>query len=165
MDIYEKIVELLKRRGFLWPSFEIYGGVRGFVTYGPLGAELKHRIEEKWREWFVYKQGFVEIESPVIMPEVVFKASGHLDHFTDPIVECLNCKRKFRADHIVEEATGMVVEGLSPKEIEEIIKKKNIRCPECKGQLGQVNVFNLMFKTTIGPSKNVRDKLRDQRFA
>ena len=151
MDIYEKIIELLKRRGFLWPSFEIYGGVRGFVTYGPLGAELKHRIEEKWREWFVYKQGFVEIESPVIMPEVVFKASGHLDHFTDPIVECMSCKRKFRADHVVEEATGMVVEGLSVKEIEEIIKKENIRCPECGGQLGKVNEFNLMFKTIIGP--------------
>ncbi len=162
MDIYEKIVELLKRRGFLWSSFEIYGGVRGFVTYGPLGAELKHRIEEKWREWFVYKQGFVEIESPIIMPEVVFKASGHLDHFTDPIVECLNCKRKFRADHIIEEATGMVMEGLSPKEIEEIIKKENIRCPECKGRLGQVNVFNLMFKTTIGPYSENRGYARPE---
>jgi glycyl-tRNA synthetase len=162
VDIYEKIVELLKRRGFLWPSFEIYGGLRGFVTYGPLGIELKHRIEEKWREWFIYKQGFVEIESPIIMPEVIFKASGHLDHFTDPVVECLDCKRKFRADHIIEDATGKVAEGLGIEEIEEIIEKENIKCPECGGRLGKVGQFNLMFKTTIGPYSENRGYARPE---
>lgn len=151
MDLYEKVMEMARRRGFLWPSFEIYGGVSGFITYGPLGAVLKRKIEDKWREWFVHKQDFVEIETPIIMPEIVFKASGHLEHFTDAITECLKCRRKFRADHLIEDAIGETVEGLSTEELTKIIMEKNIKCPECGGDLDQVKEFNLMFQTTIGP--------------
>ncbi|MFX1485538.1 MAG: glycine--tRNA ligase [Promethearchaeota archaeon] len=151
LDKYEKVMELCRRRGILWPSFEIYGGLSGFVTYGPIGAILKRNVEDKWREWFITKQEFVEIDSPIIMPQVVFKASGHSDHFTDPMVGCLDCKKQYRADHLVENAIGKIVEGLTTEELDSLIKENNITCPDCGGSLGKVELFNLMFRTTIGP--------------
>ncbi len=154
MDKYEKIMELARRRGFLWPSAELYGGVKGFIDFGPLGAVLKHNIEEKWRRWFIYRhQDFiVEIETPVVMPARVFEASGHVEHFTDYIVECTSCHRKFRADHLIEEQADVKnIEGLSAKELTSIIREKGVKCPECGGVLSDVKTFNLLFKTTIGP--------------
>lgn len=152
-DKYEKIVELAKRRGFFWPSYEIYGGVAGFYDLGPLGILLKNRIVEKWREWFVKKnQGFVvEIETPIIMPYKVLEASGHVEHFTDPIVECLRCGRKFRADQLVEECLNVKVEGMSVEELSKLIRDEGIKCPLCGGELSDVRLFNLLFTTTIGP--------------
>ncbi len=157
-DLYEKIVELAVRRGFFWQSYEIYGGVAGFVDLGPLGSILKKNIEDKWRQWFILKhQDFiVEIESPAIMPKAVLEASGHLEHFTDPIVECLRCGRKFRADHLIEDVIGKSVEGLTPQQLTELIKENNIKCPSCGGQLSDVRTFSLLFRTTIGPySENI----------
>lgn len=154
ISLYDRIVDLAKRRGFFWPSSEIYGGVGGFIDFGPLGVLLKRNIEEKWRRWFILRhQDFIyEIETPVIMPEKVFEASGHLQHFTDTIVECLNCKRKFRADHLIEVATGLKnLEGCTPSQLAEIIKSRNIRCLECGGKLSDVKTFLLLFKTNIGP--------------
>jgi len=152
-DKYEKIVELAKRRGFFWPSYEIYGGVAGFYDLGPLGILLKNRIVEKWREWFVRKnQGFVvEIETPIIMPYKVLEASGHVEHFTDPIVECLRCGRKFRADQLVEDSLNVKVEGMSVEELSKLIRDEGIKCPLCGGELSDVRLFNLLFTTTIGP--------------
>lgn len=157
-DLYEKIVELAVRRGFFWQSYEIYGGVAGLVDLGPLGAVLKRNIEEKWREWFIIRhQDFiVEIETPMITPKAVFEASGHLEHFTDPIVECRRCGRKFRADHLVEEKIGITVEGLKPYELAKIIRENDIKCPICNSSLGEVREFSLLFQTTIGPySENI----------
>lgn len=152
-DKYEKIVELAKRRGFFWPSYEIYGGVAGFYDLGPLGTLLKNRIVEKWREWFVKRnQGFVvEIETPIIMPYKVLEASGHVEHFTDPIVECLRCGRKFRADQLVEESLNVKVEGMGIDELSRLIRDKGVKCPLCGGELSDVKLFNLLFTTTIGP--------------
>ncbi len=152
-DKYGKIVELAKRRGFFWPSFEIYGGVAGFYDLGPLGALLKNNIVQLWREYFVIRHMdmVVEVETPVITPKVVFEASGHLQHFTDPIVECLSCKRKFRADQLIEGALKIKVEGRSVEELRKIIKDSNIKCPVCGGDLSDVRVFNLLFQTFIGP--------------
>ncbi len=154
MGKYEKIIELARRRGFFWPSAEIYGGVRGFIDFGPLGCLLKRNIIEKWRKFFVYPhQDFiVEIETPIIMPAKVFEASGHVEHFTDYIVECLKCGRKFRADHLIEEQTGLSgLEKYSERELTEIIRKYGVKCPECGGELSKVRKFNLLFKTVIGP--------------
>ncbi|MCD6428113.1 MAG: glycine--tRNA ligase [Desulfurococcales archaeon] len=152
-DKYEKIVELAKRRGFFWPSFEIYGGVAGFYDLGPLGTLLKNNIVQLWKEYFVIRHMdmVVEVETPVITPKVVFEASGHLQHFTDPIVECLSCKRKFRADQLIEEALKIKVEGKSVEELTKMIRDNNIKCPICGGDLGDVRVFNLLFQTFIGP--------------
>ncbi len=152
-DKYDKIVDLARRRGFFWPSYEIYGGVAGFYDLGPLGTMLKVNIVNLWREYFVLKhQDFVtEIETPVIAPEVLFRASGHLDHFTDPIVECLECGRKYRADHLVEELAGLKAEGSDVEELDSIIRERGLRCPQCGGDLSEVRTFNLLFRTTIGP--------------
>ncbi|MEM0217178.1 MAG: glycine--tRNA ligase [Candidatus Nezhaarchaeales archaeon] len=159
MSVADKVMELAKRRGFFWISAELYGGVSGFLDFGPLGKLLKRKIEEKWRYWFVLKnQEFVvEIETPVITPYKVFEASGHVGHFTDYMVECLKCGRKFRADHVIEEQTGLSgLEGLSEEQLTSIITERNVKCPECGGQLGTVKKFNLLFQTTIGPySENV----------
>ncbi len=152
-DLYEKVVELAVRRGFFWQSYEIYGGVAGFYDLGPLGARLKAKIVELWREYFIKKHQdlVVEIETPVIAPARVFEASGHVEHFTDPIVECTRCGRKYRADHLVEDKLGVNAEGMSPEELTRLIRENDVRCPACGGQLGEVKLFNLLFKTTIGP--------------
>lgn len=152
-DKYEKIVDLAKRRGFFWPSYEIYGGVAGFYDLGPLGAMLKNNIVNLWRKYFVLKHQdmVVEIETPVIVPEVVLRASGHLEHFTDPIVECLRCGRKYRADHLIEERLKVRVEGLKTDELTKLIREGDLKCPSCGGDLSEVREFNLLFKTTIGP--------------
>ena len=134
-DIYEKIMDLARRRGYLWSSFEIYGGIAGFVDYGPLGCLLKNNIISKFREQFIAKEGFYEIESPTVTPYEVLKASGHVDNFTDPIVECKNCLESFRADHLIEEFVDVDTEGKTLKELEELIRKHNIRCPKCGGDL------------------------------
>jgi len=153
-DKFEKISELAKRRGFFWPSYEIYGGVGGFVTFGPLGASLKRRIEEKFREFFIRRLGLLEMESSVIMPARVFEASGHVESFKEPMVECGDCKRKFRGDHLLQEIAGMSdteTEKLSLEELMDELNKRNILCPECGGSLSEPRNFLTMFTTTIGP--------------
>ena len=150
----EKIMELAKRRGFFWPSYEIYGGVSGFVTFGPLGAALKRRIEDKFREFYLRPLGILEIESSVILPSKVFEASGHVEHFKEPMVECTQCKRRFRADHLLQEQAKMSdteTEKLSLAELKSEIDKRNVRCAECSGALGEPKYFMTMFTTTIGP--------------
>jgi len=150
----DKIMELAKRRGFFWPSYEIYGGVSGFITYGPSGAVLKRRIEDKFREFYVRPLGILEIDSSVILPSKVFEASGHVDHFKEPMVECIKCKRKFRADHLLQEQAGMSdteTEKLSLTELKNEIEKRNVHCTECGGVLGEPRYFMTMFATSIGP--------------
>ena len=157
-DRHEAVMELAKRRGFFWQSYEIYGGVAGFYDLGPLGVRLKDKIISLWREFFIKKHSniVVEIETPIIAPSKVFEASGHLEHFTDPIVECMKCGRKFRADHLIEEKLGIKAEGLSVEEMTNIIREHDLRCPVCGGPLSEVKLFNLLFKTTIGPySSNI----------
>jgi len=153
-DKFTAINELARRRGFFWPSFEIYGGSGGFVTYGPLGARLKQNIEAKLRDLFIKKIGIYEIESSVIAPEKVFEASGHVDHFKEPMVECQNCQGRFRADHLLEEKAGISsaeAEKMSLNEIKEEIERHGILCPDCGGKFGEPQHFLTMFKTTIGP--------------
>ena len=163
-DRYDKIMELAKRRGFFWPSYEIYGGVAGFYDLGPLGIRLKENIIALWREYFIKRQQHivVEIETPVIGPAKVYEASGHLEHFTDPIVECLKCGRKFRADHLIEEKLGIKAEGLTPEEMTRIIREHDLRCPVCGGPLSEVRKFNLLFETTIGPYSQNKGFLRPE---
>lgn len=153
-DMYTVINELARRRGFFWQSYEIYGGVSGFATYGSLGARLKQNIEKKLRELFVNKLGILEIESPVITPGKVFEASGHVQHFKEPMVECMKCMNRFRADHLLREFANVSeaeAEKLSLEELKKAIEKFKICCPDCGGQLGEPKHFLTMFKTTIGP--------------
>jgi glycyl-tRNA synthetase len=154
LDKFTIINELARRRGFFWQSYEIYGGVSGFVTYGVLGARLKQNIEKKLRELFVNRLGIIEVESPIITPAAVFEASGHVTNFKEAMVECLKCRKRFRADHLLRETAKMSeaeAEKLNLKELDDVIKKQRIRCPECKGELGEPKQFLTMFETIIGP--------------
>jgi len=164
-DLTGKISELAKRRGFFSPTAESYGGVSGFQTFGPEGAELKRNIENSWRKKFSDELGHREIEAPTIMPEPVFKASGHLDTFDDMIIKCQECGTSSRADHIVEDNTDIEeAEGFTTDKIEEIIKQNNLKCPKCGESLANLPVedFNLMFKTTIGPGEGKPGYLRPE---
>ena len=149
-DNAAELMALCKRRGFIYPSFEIYGGVAGMYDYGPLGCILKNNIIEAWRHIYKGREGFIEIDSETVNPRDVFKASGHLDNFSDLITYCKECQAPFRADHMVKEFVENP-DVLSPKQLEEAFVKYNVKCPECGGELGPVDEFNLMFKTYIGP--------------
>ena len=165
MNLDNKVSQLAKRRGFYFQSAEAYGGVAGFQTFGPQGAELKRNIEESWRDTFSRGLGHKEIEGPTVMPEPVFKASGHLDGFDDMIIECPECGTNTRADHLVEDNTGVEeAEGFSTEQIEGLIKEHGLVCPECNEHLAgvEVNDFNLMFKTSIGPGDGTNGYLRPE---
>ncbi|WP_117593709.1 glycine--tRNA ligase [Haloprofundus halophilus] len=161
----EAITELSKRRGFFFLSSAAYGGVAGFYTFGPQGAALKANVESAWRDRFTVKEGNREIEAPTIMPEPVFEASGHLDGFNDMLVECASCGESHRADHLVEDATGIEdAEALPNSEVADLIAEHDIHCPNCGEPLaGQpVENFNLMFKTDIGPGGDQPGYLRPE---
>jgi len=139
-DKFEIISEIAKRRGFFWLYCEIYGGVSGFVTFGPLGSILKRKIEDKFRDFFFRRLGLYEIESPTIVPGKVFEASGHVDHFKEPMVECNECKRRFRADHLLQELAGMSeteTDKFSLQDLRTEMDRHGIRCLECGGEFGE----------------------------
>lgn len=147
----DKIVEVCKRRGIIFPTAEIYGSLAGFWDYGPIGTLMKRKIENYWREFFINSDNIVEIDGSVVLPEDVFKASGHLEGFTDPLTQCTKCKNIHRADHLIEEVSKKFVEGKTAKELTEIIHKEKIKCPACGGRLDNVKMFNLMLRTDISP--------------
>ena len=153
VDKFTAINELAKRRGFFWSSFEIYGGTGGFVTYGPLGTRLKQNVEARLRELFVKKIGIFEMESTVIAPSKVFEASGHVDHFKEPMIECQKCNTRFRADHLLEEKglSSKEAEKMTLEEIAQEIVVREIVCPDCRGNFGKPQRYLTMFETTIGP--------------
>src|SRR5437870_7796201 len=148
-DKHRLLSELARRRGFFWGSFEIYGGVSGFIDLGPLGTGLKREIEDTWREFFLKRHGFVEISTPIITPERVLEASGHVKNFKDPMTECTSCHRRFRADQLIKESTGTETEGLDLEQLSVLLKQ--VKCPECGGILGSPQYFVTMFNTNIGP--------------
>jgi glycyl-tRNA synthetase len=159
IDKYELLSDLAKRRGFFWPSFEIYGGISGYLDLGPLGSKLRRRIEDKWLKMFVNQHGYVTISTPVITAEKVFQASGHVAHFKDLMVTCTQCKRHFKADYAITQAmparTDLAIEAMSGDEIDRFISNNHIRCPECGGVLGNSEFFSTMFKTNIGPYSDI----------
>lgn len=160
----EKILDIAKRRGFFWPSAEIYSPIAGFWNYGPLGLEIKNRLIEVWRKWFVKDENAYEIETTDILPEIVWKASGHLEGFNDKQSECTKCHSRWRADHLIEEKTKKKenLEGKSLKELTELIRKYNIVCPKCGGKLSDVKIFNLMFSVDVGAEGEVKAYLKSE---
>src|SRR6185369_14648645 len=139
-ELMEKIVSLCKRRGFIFQSSEIYGGLNGFWDYGPLGADLKRNVKEFWWNSMTrFRDDVVGLEATIIMHPRIWKASGHVDTFSDPMVDCKTCKGRFRADQMNE-----------------------IPCPQkpskmsnaCHGEKAEARPFNLMFETTVGPIKS-----------
>ncbi len=153
MDKHTELTSIARKRGLYWPSYEIYGGVAGLYDYGPVGVRIKSKIIDMWRRFFVDMQRglVVEIETPIITPRIVLKASGHEDHFTDPYTYCKKCGNVYRVDHLIKEKLGLDVEGLGLDELWEIMKKHGLRCPRCGGELSRPEHALLLFRTTIGP--------------
>ncbi len=135
----EKVVSLAKRRGFVYPGSDIYGGLSGTWDYGPLGVELKNNVKQLWWRMFVQnRDDMLGVDAAILMNPEVWKASGHVDGFQDPLVECTKCKRRFRADHVGDS------------------------CPECDGTFGEVRQFNMMFQTQIGATEGSISYLRPE---
>lgn len=152
MPQYEKIIDLALRRSIFFPTAELYNGPAGFYDYGPVGAALKRNFIELWRDCLVKRDGMVELDGAVTLPEKVYKASGHLAHFVDPMTECKKCKTIFRADKLIEEATKKVIpENLSEKDFDALIAKNKIHCSNCKGELGHTQKFNMLYTFATGP--------------
>ncbi|MDP3698812.1 MAG: glycine--tRNA ligase [Nanoarchaeota archaeon] len=159
----QDIATFCKKKGFMYPSSEIYGGLAGLYDYGHLGTKLKHNFERLWREFFLsLDDNFVEIEAANIMHENVFKASGHLENFVDPIVTCSKCDFSERADHFIQAKTKTRHEGLSPEQLTALIEKHKLVCPKCQSKLKPVSVMNMMFPVNLGTGKGNRAYLRPE---
>ncbi len=156
-DIKEKqqfqieLAKYLAEKDFIYgPEPELYTPIAGFYSYGLLGKAMKNNVEQAIRDVFT-KNNFFEVEMPLVTPEIVWKASGHLDGFNDPVIICSKCKSSFRADKIIEEQTGISADSFSDKQLIETIKDKEIHCPSCKGRFElEIKRHSLMMKTTVG---------------
>ncbi len=142
-DIYDKIMMLAKRRGFLYPAYEIYGGSAGFYDYGPLGSRLKQNIENLFRKYYLLKDRCVEISTPTITLYEVLKASGHVEEFTDLTVDCKQCNTSFKVEDIIEDDVS----------VRKALDDNQVICPSCGNTLKDAYPVNLMFATTIGIGK------------
>ena len=156
-DLMEKITSLAKRRGFIYPGSEIYGGLANTYDYGPLGVELLRNIKNLWWEFFVTRRDDIYgLDTNILMNPKVWEASGHTASFTDMVLDCKECKTRTRADHLIEDhfskkGTEKKVEGLSESELENLIDKEKISCPACgKRNWTKPRKFNLLFETHIG---------------
>jgi glycyl-tRNA synthetase len=149
-NLMEKIISLCKRRGFIYQGSEIYGGLSGTWDYGPLGVSLKKNIENLWWKRFVTdKENMYGVDAAILMNQNVWKASGHVDTFTDPLVDDIKTNKRYRADHLLEES-GIDPKGMTVEKMNQIIKDKKILSPD-SNPLGEVRKFNMMLKTNIGP--------------
>jgi glycyl-tRNA synthetase len=149
----DKIAALSKRRGFVFPGSDIYGGLANTWDYGPLGVELKRNVKDLWWRMFVHqRRDIVGIDAGILMHPRVWEASGHVESFNDPLVDCRTCRARFRADHLIEERLGLHVEGKTPAEMTAILQEAELKCPNCgNATLTDARQFNMMFRTTIGP--------------
>lgn len=151
MSKTEKITNIATKRGFFFPSGEIYNIKAGFWTYGHLGTLMKQKWENLWRSYFLsLDPNYYEIDDTNILTKEVFESSGHLKNFNDPLTECKNCKTRFRADELIEEKLQEETSGLSEDELNKVIKKNKIKCPNCSSELSNVKFFNLMFELKVG---------------
>lgn len=152
-DLMEKLVSLSKRRGFIFPGSEIYGGLANTWDYGPLGAQLKKNLKDHWWQTFVERRAdMVGLDGGILMNPKIWEASGHVATFHDPLVECKVCHKRFRADHLLE-AKGVEPQGMH----EAPMSLAGVACPDCGGELTKPREFNLMFKTFIGAAEDSMD--------
>lgn len=149
-ELTDKIVSLCKRRGFIFPACEIYGGFANAYSFGPYGAELKNNIKRLWWKKFVHdREDIVGIDGPILLHPKLWEASGHTSGFNDAMVDCKKCKKRYRADHLVEELTGEDMEGELEK-MTNTLKELKAKCPNCgESDWTEVRNFNMMFKTEM----------------
>ena len=157
------IVALAKSRGFVYPGSEIYGGLANTWDYGPIGVELKNNVKKAWWKKFIQESKYnVGLDAAILMNPKTWVASGHVGGFADPLIDCKECKARFRADKIVEdyikETTGeqVTVDGWGNEKLESYIAGKGIPCPECgNSNFTSIREFNLMFKTFQGVTEDI----------
>mgnify|MGYP000876222948 FL=1 len=163
----EKIVSLCKSRGIIYPGSEIYGGLANTWDYGPLGVEFKNNVKKAWWQKFVQQSKYnVGLDSAILMNPEVWVASGHVGSFSDPLIDCKECKSRFRADKLIEDfyfennLGDINVDGWENEKVEELMKEKNICCPNCKKQnFTGIRRFNLMFKTFQGVTEDSKSEI------
>ena len=157
----DTLVALCKNRGFVYPGSEIYGGLANTWDYGPLGVELKNNIKNEWRKSFIQEQkNIVGLDSAILMNPETWVASGHVGGFSDPLIDCKECKTRHRADKLIEEwahekGEDMIADGMSDEALVSFIKEHKIPCPDCgKSNFTDIRKFNLMFKTFQGVTED-----------
>ncbi len=157
----DKIVNLCKNRGFVYPGSEIYGGLANAWDFGPLGVELKNNIKNAWRKKFIQESPYnVGLDSAILMNPQTWVASGHLGGFSDPLMDCRECKSRHRADKLIEDATGENPAGWSNEQLTAYIDEHGINCPVCgKHNFTPIRQFNLMYKTYQGVTEDTKDEL------
>ncbi len=157
----DKIVALCKSRGFVYPGSEIYGGLANTWDYGPLGVELKTNIKNAWRKKFIQENKLnVGLDSAILMNPQTWVASGHIGGFSDPLMDCKDCKTRHRADNLIEDFDGTNVAGWTNEQMMDYIKEHNITCPNCgKSNFTDIRQFNLMFKTFQGVTEDSKSEL------
>lgn len=163
----EKVVSLCKNRGIIYPGSEIYGGLANTWDYGPLGVEFKNNVKKVWWQKFVQQSKYnVGLDSAILMNPEVWVASGHVGSFSDPLIDCKECKSRFRADKLIEDfyfennLGDINVDGWENEKVEELMKEKNICCPNCKKQnFTGIRRFNLMFKTFQGVTEDSKSEI------
>ena len=159
--IMDKIVALCKNRGFVYPGSEIYGGLSNTWDYGPLGMQLKNNIKSAWLKKFVQQNKYnVGLDSAILMNPQTWVASGHLGGFSDPLMDCKECKTRHRADNLIEDFDGTNVAGWTNEQLVSYINEKQIPCPNCgKHNFSDIRQFNLMFKTFQGVTEDTKSEL------
>ena len=157
----EKIVALCKSRGFVYPGSEIYGGLSNSWDYGPLGVEFKNNVKRAWWKKFVQESPTnVGLDAAILMNPEVWVASGHVGGFSDPLMDCRDCKTRHRADKLIEDFTGEPADGWSNQQMMDFIKEHDIKCPNCgSSNFTDIRQFNLMFKTFQGVKKKEKNEL------
>ena len=157
----EKLVALCKGRGFVYAGSEIYGGLANTWDYGPLGVELKTNIKNAWRQKFIRENPYnVGLDSAILMNPQTWVASGHLGGFSDPLMDCRECKTRHRADNLIEDFDGTNVAGWTNEAMMSYIREHNIPCPNCgKHNFTDIRQFNLMFKTFQGVTEDTKNEL------
>lgn len=160
MKSMDSIVALCKGRGFIFPGSEIYGGLSNTWDYGPLGVEFKNNIKKLWMKKFVQEsETNVGLDCAILMNPRVWEASGHVSGFSDPLMDCKECKTRYRADKLIEDA-GFNPNGMTSEQMEEFIKEKEISCPNCKAKnFTGIRKFNLMFKTFQGVTEDKKSEI------
>jgi glycyl-tRNA synthetase len=151
IDSLKPIVALCKRRGFVYPGSEIYGGFANTYSYGPYGAELKKNIKDLWWKTFIHeREDMVGIDGPILLHPTAWKASGHLEGFNDALIDCKECKGRFRVDHLLEDLLQLDTTGMSLENMTLLIREKQIACPKCGSKnFTEARFFNLMFQTPM----------------
>ncbi len=150
-DSLKPIVALAKRRGFIYPGSEIYGGFANTYSFGPYGAELKKNIKDLWWKTFVHeRRDMVGLDGPILLHPRAWKASGHLDGFNDALIDCKACKSRFRSDHLIEETLHQDADGMTVEQMTALIREKKVKCPKCGAHdFTDARNFNLMFHTQM----------------